>query len=255
MSRLDELYQEVLEHPDRDGPRRRYAEYLEQQGDELGEYIRLALDKDRHRLRAQDHARALDLKAALDDRLGAPLRPWIVTFQLDRGLVALVKMDARTFIEHGSDVFARAPIQHLDLVETKPVFAELMQSPVLARVQTLTLTKNGLGDKEAELLAACPHFRNLLSLDVWGNKIGMPGLEAITASPNFPVLRNFEFDYNLVDSPVSKWSNDGVSGLSDYEGAGPTQAILESKYGKKVWMHPSEGDQNLDRFRLCDAGE
>jgi uncharacterized protein (TIGR02996 family) len=42
MSELDDLYRAVLENPDRNGPRRRYAEYLEKQGDELGEYIRLA---------------------------------------------------------------------------------------------------------------------------------------------------------------------------------------------------------------------
>jgi uncharacterized protein (TIGR02996 family) len=36
MSVRDDLYQAVLANPDRDGPRRRYADYLEKQGDETG---------------------------------------------------------------------------------------------------------------------------------------------------------------------------------------------------------------------------
>jgi uncharacterized protein (TIGR02996 family) len=253
---LDNLYRAVLEAPDRDGPRRQYARYLENQGDELGEYIRLALDWDRKRLATHaDVARALELHNKLRARQTAPLERWIRSHQRDRGLVALVEMDGRSFVEHGDEVFALAPIQHLDLVESKAVFAEVVQSPILGRVQTLNLYNNDLGDKEAALLAASPHLQRLLALDLSRNKIGLPGLEAIASSPNLPSMKRFNFDHNLVDSPVAKWSSDGVSGLTHYEGAGSTQDLLEKKYGIKKWMHPSEGDQNLDRFRLCDASE
>ena len=251
----DKLYQAVLDQPDRDGPRRQYAAYLEQQGDELGEYVRLALDLDRNRLPPENRARALDLHNKLRDRQTAPLQPWIRTYQRDRGFVTMVAMDGQTFMDHGSEVFSRAPIQHLDLLNAKPVFAEIVGSPLLARVQTLTLENNDLGDHEAQLLGASPHVRRLLSLDLSRNRIGLPGLEAIAASPNLQALRIFVFDHNVVENPVSQWSSDGVSGLTHYEGAGSTQALLEKKYGTRQWMHPSEGDQNLNRFRLCDAGE
>jgi uncharacterized protein (TIGR02996 family) len=246
MSLRDELYQAVIDRPDRDGPRRRYAEYLDQQGDSFGEYIRVSLERARQGLLGQG------LPAKLDDELAAPIRPWIRSWLVDRGFVAKVKMDGKAFVDHGSDVFSRAPIQHLDLVEAKPVFAEIMHSPVLARVQTLSLSSNQLDDNEASLLAASPHVRALLYLDLSGNEIGERGLDAITASPNLVALRVLEFDYNRVENPVSKWSSDGVSGLVHYEGAGPTQAVLKQKYGEKLWMHPP---QNVDRLRMCDAGE
>ena len=99
MTTEDELYEAVLAAPDRDGPRRRYARHLEAKGDELGEFIRLALDWDRKRLTGAADTRALVLYNQLLDRLAAPVKPWVRSFQLDRGLVALVEMDGKAFVE------------------------------------------------------------------------------------------------------------------------------------------------------------
>jgi len=252
MSLREDLYRAVLASPDHDGPRRRYAAQLEQEGDELGEYIRLSLDGDRDRLSEPAVTRALVLHNQLRVRMTAPIAAWIRSHQRDRGLVALVEMDGQTFIDHGTEVFALAPIQHLDLVDTKGVFAQLVQSPILERVQTLALERNALGDQEAELLAASPYARHLVYLSLFGNKIGQPGLEAITASKNLAGLKVLHFDYNLVESPVTKLVSDGVSGLADYVGGGPLKALLIKKYGHKAWMDPPD---NVDRSRMCDAGE
>ncbi len=246
----DELYRAVLAKPAHDRPRRDYAKYLETTGDELGEYIRLSLDADRNRPTNKD--RQLELHNKLQQRLTAPIAPWIRSHQPDRGLVALVQMDGQTFIDRGADVFAKAPIQHLDLVETKAVFARVMASPLLLKVQTLTLTSNGLGDAEAKLLADSPHVKHLLYLSLYGNEIGQPGLEAIAASTNVPELRIFHFEYNEVESPVATIVSDGVSGLENTQPGGPLAAVIKQKYGNKVWL---EMPPNIDRFRLCDAGE
>ncbi len=248
----DDLYQAVLEAPDRDGPRRRYAEYLEQQGDELGEYILLALDEARRNLSLKRYQRFRELNTKLDDRLGAPIRPWVRTFLLDRGLVGKVKMDGKAFVDHGRDVFARAPIQHLDLVDAKRVFPTIMQSRVLEQVRTLAIEEGDLGDVEAGLLASSPFVRRLVYLNLAANKISQVGLEAITMSPNLAALQVLHVEFNPVEDPVSKWSSDGVSGLTYYEGAGPMQVLLKQKYGEKAWMEPP---QNVDRLRMCDAGE
>ena len=252
MSQRDELYEAVLAAPDRDGPRRRYAKHLEAKGDELGEFIRLALDWDRKRLTGAADTRALVLYNQLLDRLTAPLKPWIRSAQIDRGLVALVEMDGKAFVEHGAEVFALAPIQHLNLVGSKPVFAEIVASPVLARVQTLSLSNNELTDHEVTLLAGTRHVRDLVYLSLYGNKIGEAGLDAIAGSPNLAALRVLNFDYNLVPSPVPTWSSDGVSGLVNYDGGGPLQSVLQNKYGRKAWLEP---EPNTDRLRMCDAGE
>ena len=250
MSTRDELYQAVLDQPDRDGPRLRYAAYLEKQGDELGEFIRLALDWNRQRPHHGPPDRPLNLYNKYIHVLRIPIDPWIVNCQLDRGLVAKVDMDGKAFVDHGHDVFIRAPIQHLNLVNAKPVFSEIMNSKVLLQVQTLSMAKNQLTDLEAELLAASPNVGNLVYLDLFGNRIGEAGFEALTASTILPKLKVLHLDYNKIESPVSRYSSDGY--ITFYDGVGPIRAVLEKKYGLKAWMEP---ELNVDRFRMCDAGE
>lgn len=250
MSTADDLYQAVIAKPAHDGPRRIYARYLETTGDELGEYIRLSLETDRGRL--ANKTRQLELHNRLMQRLSELVAPWCKSDQPDRGLTALVQMDGQTFVDHGAEVFAKAPIQHLDLINTRSVFAQVVQNPILAKVQTLTFTKNDLGDAEAKLLADSPYVKRLVYLTLFNNKIGLAGLEAIAASKNLPLLRLFNFDYNEVESPVGKYVSDGVSGLEYYQPGGTLAAVIEQKYGKKAWLeHP----RNTDRFRMCDAGE
>lgn len=246
MSLRDDLYQAIIDQPDKDGPRRRYADHLDEQGDKLGEYIRASLERARRGFRSES------LPAKLDDELAAPIRQWVRTWQVDRGLISLVEMDGKAFVDHGSDVFARAPIQHLNLINAKSVFAEIVQSPVLSRAQSLSIVKENLGDEEAKLLASSAHVRRLVYLDLSANRIGKAGLEAITASSNLAALKMLHFDYNLVASPVAQWNSDGVSGLVYQESGGPIQATLKQKFGEKPWMEPPH---NLDHFRMCDAGE
>ena len=249
MSTRDELYQAVLDQPDRDGPRLRYAEYLEKQGDELGEFIRLAVDRVRNRL-GDNYDRSLELHNKFSKTLAAQLAPWIKSHQLDRGLVAFADMEAKNFVDHGYELFKRAPIQHAYLLNAKLVFSQIMNSETLLRVQALTIEDNHLTDHETSLLAANPNIRNLIYLNLSGNKIGEAGFEALTASKYLPKLKVLHLDGNLVESPVARYSSDGYSTF--YEGFGPFRYVLVEKYGEKAWMEPP---QNYDIFRLCDAGE
>lgn len=246
----EELFRAVLERPGNDGPRRRYAAYLESIGDELGEYIRLSLDVDRKR--PSDHDRWLRFHNSLRERLHAPFAAWTRSVQRDRGLVAAAEMTGRQFLDYGADVLARAPVQHLGLVETKDVFAEVMNHPVLAKIRTLSVHNADLGDAEAAMLAASPYVRQLVCLSLYGNRIGQAGLEAIAASENVPALRIFFFEYNEVESPVGRDVTDGVSGLVFYQPGGPLAAVIREKYGDKPWLVLP---QDTDRFRVCDEGE
>lgn len=252
MSQRDELYRAILADPDRNEPRRRYADYLDQQGDELGEYIRLALEKARGVLDSSGQARYLELDAKMDVRLGAALQGWVKSWQLDRGLVAKVTMNGAFFLAHGTAVFSRAPIQHVDLVDAKSMLGAIVQNPLLSHVRTLSLAHNALGDHEAQLLAGSPYARRLVYLGLDANRIGRAGIEAIAASPHLAGLRVLHLDDNAVESPVSKWSDDGGSGLVEHVPAARLQAELVVKFGRKAWM---DAGPNVDRFRICDAGE
>lgn len=237
VARRDALFREVLAQPDRDEPRLQYARYLESEGDVTGEFIRLAteIQHPKSGYVAERTNRFIELKH-LEAAIAAPLAPWIKSHILSRGLVSLVEMDARTYIDAGHEVFARAPVQHLDLVNAKPVFAELVACPLLARVKTLRIAYGELGDAEAALLAGSPHVRQLQYLALSNNQIGEAGLEAITASPHLAGLRVLRFFKNVADDPVTREGTE-ISGDPFYEPAGPIQARLEAKYGRKVWMH------------------
>jgi len=252
MSQRDELYRAILADPDRNEPRRRYAEYLDQQGDELGEYIRLSLAKAHGTLDPSRHARFLALDATMNPRLGGALQGWVRSWELDRGLVAKVTMDGAFFLAHGPAVFTRAPVQHVDLVNAKSMLGAIVQNPLLSHVRTLRLSNNGLDDHDAELLAGSPYARRLVYLDLDTNRIGRAGIEAIAGSPNLAGLRALFLADNAVESPVSTWVDDGRSGLVEHVGAGLLQAELVATFGRKAWM---DVGPHLDRFRMCDVAD
>ena len=69
------------------------------------------------------------------------------------------------FLAKAPELYRRAPILHLNLTEVRAVAAELFASPHLARIESLSLAGNGLGDAEVALLAGSRHLGNLTWLD------------------------------------------------------------------------------------------
>jgi hypothetical protein len=130
------------------------------------------------------------------------------------------------------------------------VLGAIVQNPLLSHVRTLNLEHNALGDHEARLLAGSPYARRLVYLSLGANRIGRAGIEAIAASPHLSGLRVLDLDDNAVESPVSKWLDDGGSELVEYVGARLFQADLVARFGRKAWM---DRGPNADRFRMCDA--
>lgn len=92
-------------------------------------------------------------------RWAANIRPLVDAWRFLRGFVEDVKLDAARFLTVAPELYRRAPVLHLDLTGVKPVAAELFQSPHLARIQSLGLPHNGLGDTEIAALADSPTLR------------------------------------------------------------------------------------------------
>jgi hypothetical protein len=102
-----------------------------------------------------------------------------------RGLVGMVALPARDFLDHGRELYGMAPITEVAL--RAPLVAdELFASPLLARLRRLGL--DGLDDDGAARLAASPHARDLVALDVVGGGVGARGLEALATLPSLRLV-------------------------------------------------------------------
>lgn len=84
--RARELRAEVWADPEADAPRMVYADYLQQQGDPLGELIALQLERARTGDRPSERESALF--QILQRRPGGPLAPYLGLFGLERGFLA-----------------------------------------------------------------------------------------------------------------------------------------------------------------------
>jgi len=149
------------------------------------------------------------------------------------------------------DLYRRAPVRHLDVRGAQPAAWALFSSPSLARIRSLALKQNDLGDAEVKLLADSPHLGELYWLDLSWNKIGLAGVEALAASTALPRLGWVALAQNPVENPVPR------PGGVDYDGAIMDMEIpklgleLQRKYGKRDWLssaYHTTSDYPPDRY-------
>src|SRR5262245_56818171 len=108
----------IRAHPEDDGPRLVYADWLDERGDPRGEFIRVQCElarlphggPDRERLRVRES----ELLAAHRSEWEAPLRALGATnIAFRRGLPEAVTIGAADFFRHAGELFERAPIRTL----------------------------------------------------------------------------------------------------------------------------------------------
>ena len=236
MADLTALLQAVVDAPTEDAPRLAYAGAVAASDPERAELIRIqiALARARKAHTAPDDpalARELALIRAHGDAWAADVKPLVTKWQYLRGFVEVVWLDAADFLARAAELYRRAPVLHLDLTAVKPVAAALFGSPHLARIQSLRLAGNALGDAEAALLAGSPHLSNLEWLDLGRNQIGAAGLEAIAASDRLPRLGYLGFSGNAIADPTPQHAD-------EYDAESAVARQLQAKYGPRAWLDP-----------------
>src|SRR5262245_13454999 len=111
--------QRIRAHPDDDTERLVFADWLDEQGDPLGRFIRVQLalaeaptdEEVRGKLRPQEQG----LLAAHRATWEAPLKPFASGFVFRRGFVEELNVTAQNFLLSAKHIFAAAPIQHVRL--------------------------------------------------------------------------------------------------------------------------------------------
>jgi uncharacterized protein (TIGR02996 family) len=240
MANLDALYEAVVAAPRDDAPRLAYADAVAATDPDRAELIRLQValagwrrtgPESTERTNASVRARIL-----LDKHRGewdANVRPLVTSCVFVRGFVEWVAIDAARFLATAPELYRTAPVLHLDLTGVKPVAAALFASPHLARIESLGLLRNELGDAEVALLAKSPYLRQLAWLNLNLNEIGEAGLEALAASDRLPRLGYVSLASNRVEDPTPRHA-DG------YDATSSVARALMAKYGPRDWLDARE---------------
>jgi uncharacterized protein (TIGR02996 family) len=219
--------QRIRAYPDDDAQRLIFADWLDEEGDPRGKFVRVQLalaelpghDPALRDLLTQER----ELLAAHRDAWEAPFRGLATGCVFRRGFVDEVKVEARQFVRHAHEIFAAAPVRHVHLLDVSDNLSAVMQSPYLGRLaaltvfashlgeplaravarseyvaglRRLTLTRNRFGDDAAEQLARSPHLTALEDLDLGENEIGESGARALAAAPAWANLRRLELRDN-----------------------------------------------------------
>jgi uncharacterized protein (TIGR02996 family) len=236
MATLEAQLAAVLAAPDDEDARLAYSDAVAATDVARAELIKLQIVLSRWRrnrenppTRPQASARQAELLDKHAARWAASIAPHVKGWSFLRGFVEVVRLDAARFLETAPLLYRTAPILHLDLEAVKPVAAELFASPHLARIQSLELRQNELGDAEAKLLAASPHLDALKWLGLSNNAIGEAGLEALAATKNLPALGYLDFRWNGAGDPTPQDAD-------EYSADSPAATALQAKFGKRPWL-------------------
>ncbi len=251
--------QRIRAYPDDDAQRLIFADWLDEEGDPRGQFIRvqLALAHLAEHDRAGDNLRIEErqLLAVHRDEWEAQFRGLVTGAVFRRGFVDEGKVAARQFVRHADEIFAVSPVRHVHLLDVGESLPAVAQCPFLSRLSALTvyaqhageplaralarsqyvanlkvlhLGRNRLADDAAELLATSPHLAALEELDLSENEIGGTGARALSSSPHLSRLARLELRENRL-GPAGAESLAGSErlvalrrlGLSDNEVGAP----------------------------------
>jgi len=234
-----------------DGPRLIYADFLDESDDPAdrghGELIRIQCALARlapdHPRRPELAQREADLLQQFQATWTDHLRDLAIGFEFRRGLLDGVSVEATTFLAKGDELFRRAAVRRIRLVDAARHITRVANCPFLASVRELDLCGNDLGNGGANVLLRSPYLGRVESLDLSFNGLCDGGALLVARSRSTPRLRALYLTDNgqisgkgveaLAASPqLSGLRVLDVSG-NDVNDAG-VQAIVESRFLTKL---------------------
>ncbi len=263
--------QPILARYSEDGPRLIFADYLDESDQPAdrgrGELIRVQCALARL---AADHPRRPELAQREADLLQQFQATWTdhlcdlaVGFEFRRGLLEGVSVDATTFLAKGDELFRRAAVRRVRLVEAARHISCVAQCPYLANVRELDLCGNDLGNGGANVLLRSPHLGRVESLDLSFNGLCDGGAAVVARSRSTPRLRalyltdNGQISGKGIESLATSPHLAGLRVLdvsgNDVNDAG-VQAIVESRFLTKLHTLRLHGNQIGDAGAVRLAG-
>jgi uncharacterized protein (TIGR02996 family) len=198
----------ILEHPDDDGPRLVYADWLEEHGDTArAEFIRVQIEKTRLEHRTPEwmelHRRDVALAAKHCGNWLAEFPKAIRTdLHFKRGFVEMFLGTPTQLIAGVATVFRRAPLREIHLTTSNGPLNVLLARPEMARVRSLAITSSS--GVVVDHLAESLHLTGLERLELNTRGIGAAQARRLTASAHLHGLKVLVFRGPALDPAVAE---------------------------------------------------
>jgi uncharacterized protein (TIGR02996 family) len=243
---LGGLYAAILADPDDDGLRLSYADAAAEEHPDYARLIRTQVayvqDRRAHRdERTVNGSHTYELARDLKDEV-LPADVWDLlgdSFQLERGFVETVFVDADAFIELAPRMVVTFPLRMLHLTGvTAKNLPGLSAVPELAHLRGLSLVRNPIGDDGLRTLLTSPYLTRLRWLDLDGTGVTEAGVEALAAAGATPELRyvHAETNLRLNPDPAYEWT-----GALVYIATAHLAETLGERYDA-AWLHRGQQD-------------
>ena len=240
MRDTEAMLQLILDHPEQDGPRLIFADWLTERGDPRGEFIRLQCEL--APLPAAD-ARRLEIRSVADALLKLHQSEWVgglselvSGWRFHRGFIETIFIDAPGFLQNAERIFRMAPVRHAHLLDVAAHIAPIARSHFLERLTGLTIFASHAGDQVARAVVSSPFVGNLLELNLGRNRISDEGVAALVWSPALANLTALDLSENsLAEAAAITLASSGqitrLASLNldhNFIGAGGAHALLSS---------------------------
>jgi uncharacterized protein (TIGR02996 family) len=207
----------ILARYSEDGPRLVYADFLDESDDPVdrarGELVRIQCALARI---SEDHPRRIELTHREGELLQVHLPAWTDHlrgladgFEFRRGILEGVSVSATTFLNQGEELFRRAPIRRVRLLDVARHTDRLADCPLLGLVRELDLCGNDLGNGGVNVLLRSGYLKRVQELDLSFNNICDAGIRLVARSDAMPRLRALALSDN------GKITNDGLESLAN----------------------------------------
>ena len=203
--------QRIRAYPDDDAPRLVFADWLDEQGDPRGAFIRVQLAlaqlevdpgaerlnrPEREALRARLLATQQELLDAHEEEWTAPFRRYATRPRFHRGFVEEVNVDAHNFVRHAHELFAAGPLRHIYLLDIGGMLPAVFQCPLLSRLTALTIHASHAGEPLARAVARSEYLRGLRRLDLSRNRFEADAAEQLASSTALAGLEELDLREN-----------------------------------------------------------
>jgi uncharacterized protein (TIGR02996 family) len=204
MSSRTSFLRAILDAPEEDAPRLVYADWLEEQGDPRGEFIRLQVEAARGadplRRRELQRSAAAILEIHEAEWL-APIRSFLARWQFRRGFVEAIDIETLHFLSRAERIWEVEPVTSMNLLGVGQFGSAIAVVPQLTHLRRLNVGIHAtLGDDGFEPLTTTPYLVNLRVLNAWGCRLGDASARAIAVSPNLHRLSILDLSNNRIGS-------------------------------------------------------
>lgn len=241
----ERFWNAIVQEPEADEPRLRYADWLDQRCDPLGEFIRIQCRLARAAVDPEIvwelEEREQELLAEYGAEWSAALREHVDWCTFRRGFVAEVCVDAASFCAQGQQIVSEAPDLTLHLYRAAGACVLLGDCPWLQRIRHLDLSNNFVRDAGVAALVRSPYLRKLVSLNLSSAAIGNAGAMALAGADGFSRLRELYLCDNRLGASGARALAEGslarqldVLHVSFNDLSAETAAFVRQRLGNRV---------------------